>query len=82
MSEAQSHDVAADADLLSQVFDGRSFALGGPASARFVPAPAAAGPHDADGGAVANGDHAPHAAANGRADSRYPTGAMRSDRCC
>ena len=62
----------------SQVFDGRSFALSGPASARFVPAPAVAGPQDgADGGAQANG-HAP--LANGRADGRPIMGALRSDR--
>ncbi len=61
-----------------QVFDGRSFALGGPASARFVRAPAVAGPQDgADGGAQANG-HAP--LTDGRADGRAMMGALRSDR--
>ena len=62
-----------------QVFDGRSFALGGPASARFVPAPAVAGPQEGGDGAPANGHARP--LANGRADGRPVMGALRSDRC-
>ena len=63
----------------SQVFDGRSFALGGTNSARFVPVETAGAP-GAPFSEWSTGAAETPWSANGRSDGRFP-GGMHSDRC-
>lgn len=62
-----------------QVFDGRSFALGGTNSARFVPVPTAGAPGAPSSDWNSGASEMPWSA-GGRSDGRFP-GGMHSDRC-